>query len=451
MMRRKKKFIGSIALAAVVALTLAACGSTSTGVKISGESLDINGIALRPDGEAAQIYENNGMKLLIPLEYNELVTVETEQAGRPGVLFSVSEKASIEAAKALGDEYDGAGWLFSIGTVSEQELREALCSDMSGETVFAKGADGEYYMYYHPTDVRLVRENNADMEADIQQWGALNEWAETVPDNFMEENAGLVPEKRGNSEIDIYLARIAYMDNINYTLSTADGDPVNGSGFDASSYLEPLTKDIIFEYADDAKTPEGEYIILNFPDDNTRFDFFVTDDEGCYIRQVWGDNNEMFYRAVFEDGETAFETGNIMRQWYNALAAADTGEALDVSGFTGEEFVGEWQDEVSQRAMMDIKKTDQTGVYDILIHWGSSYNSAMEWTMTATAGAQDEILAYTDGVKAEVTFPDDGNGEEQRNIIWDDGTGYFMFRDGYLTWYDEQETEAAERRFVKSE
>ena len=449
MMDCKKKSIASVILAALMALTLAACasGGTKDGVQISGESLDINGVALRPDGEASQIYESGGMKLLIPLEYNELLIVDTEQ---DDMLFSVSEKASVEAAKALGDNDDGAGWIFGIGKVSEEKFHEMLCSDMSGEYVFAKDADGAYYMCYHPTDVRLVRENNADMEKDAQQWIALNEWAATVPDNFIEENAGLVPEKRGNSIIDIYLARIAYMDNIYYTLSTADGEAVNGSGFDASSYLEPLTK-VIFEYADDAKTPDGEYIVLNFPDDDTRFDFFVTDDEGCYIRQVWGDDNEMLYRAVFEDGETAFETGNIVRQWYNALAAANTGEALDASDFTGEEFVGEWQDEVSQRATMSVKKTDQTGVYDILIHWGSGYNSAMQWRMTATAGAQDEILSYTDGVKAELTFPDDGDGEEQENIIWDDGTGYFMFRDGYLTWYDEKETEAAERRFVKGE
>ena len=71
-MKYKKKSAGSIVLAAFLTLALTACAATGTGtneqgVKISGESLDINDLALRPDGEAAKIYENGGMKLLVPL------------------------------------------------------------------------------------------------------------------------------------------------------------------------------------------------------------------------------------------------------------------------------------------------------------------------------------------------------------------------------------------------
>ena len=83
-----------------------------------------------------------------------------------------------------------------------------LCYDMSGVEVFARDEDGRYFMYYHPTDVRIVRENYDDAEG-LRQWSALNEWAAAVPDSLLTENPGLSAEKHGNTALDIYLARIA--------------------------------------------------------------------------------------------------------------------------------------------------------------------------------------------------------------------------------------------------
>ncbi|MBQ9493741.1 MAG: hypothetical protein IJR54_08420 [Oscillibacter sp.] len=446
-MKRKKKTVGSMILAALLTLSLASCGTGTNeqGVKISGESLDVNGVALRPDGEAAQIYENGGLKLLIPMEYNELLITETPQNDANGILFSVSEKASVEAAKAQGADFDGAGWLFSIGAVTEDALREALCYDMSGEEAFAKGADGQYYMYYHPTDVRLVRENYEDEEA-MEQWSALNEWAATVPDTFITENSGLTAEKHGNSTLDMYLARIAYMDDVKYTLSATEHGPMEPRDVDPMPYLNRLMNGVTFEYADGEETPDGEYVVLSFPDDDVRFDFFRMEGKENYVRTVWSGDNETLYKASYADG--AIKASVIMSEWYNALVTANAGEPLETSGFTGEEFVGEWQDEVSQRAVLSVKKTGETGVYDVLVHWGNSADSATQWRMRAVANAQDETLSYENGTKVEVTFP--GDGPEQETVVWDNGAGYLTFRDGFLTWYDEQQTEAADCRFVKT-
>ena len=450
-MKYQKKSLGNVVLAVLLALALAACAVSGTeqeaqGVRISGESLDLNDLALRPDGEAAQIYENAGLRLLVPLEYNGLVTVSEEQEG---ALFSVSEKASIDAAEKQGETEWGPGWLFSIGTVTEDELHEMLCYDMSGAEVFARDEDGRYYLYCHPTDVRFVRESYEDIDEDMAQWTTLNEWASTVPDNFIAENPGLTPEKHGNTDLDMYLARAAYLDGVKYTISATEYGPMDGSGFDALRYVSGLTSGVTFETVDDSETPDGEYIVLSFPDDDIRFEFFLKEDEQSYIRQVWSGNNRMLYKAVFEDGTPALETGNIMSEWYRALAAENLGDALDESGFTGEDFVGEWQDEVSQRAVMSIKTTDEAGVYDVVVHWGSSFDSAVQWRMRASAGAQDEILSYENGLKVELNFSE---GEaEQETVVWENGTGYFMFRDGYLTWYDEQQPEAAQCRFVRAE
>ena len=64
-------------------------------------------------------YENDGMTLLIPKDYDKLLVTERIVDQKNGMLFSVSEKASIEAAKHLPYDMHGAGWLFAIGRVDE--------------------------------------------------------------------------------------------------------------------------------------------------------------------------------------------------------------------------------------------------------------------------------------------------------------------------------------------
>ena len=463
-MKYKKKSVGSIILAELLTLALAACAATGTAgqdVKIAGDSLDVNGVAPRPGGEETQIYENGGVRLRIPLEYDELLVIETPQNNPAGILFSVAEKASVEAAKAQG--YDNAGWLFSIGTITEDALHEALCYDMSGAEVFAKNTDGQYpadmryYMYYHPTDVGFVRESYDDIDDDMAQWTTLNEWAATVPDIFLADNPGLTPEKHGNTSLDMYLARIAYMDSVNYTLSAPEYGSMGGSGFDASRYAERLTNGVTFEPANNAETPDGEYIVLSFPEDDVRFDFFLMEGRENYVRQVWSGDNEQLYKAVYAKGTT--KASAVMSEWYNALVTVNQGWALDASSFTGEKFAGEWQDEVSQRAVLRIASSlemnemdvSAPGVYSVAVHWGGSYNSAVQWRMTAVAGAQDEILYYENGTKVEITFPEDEHAPAQETVLWDNSTGYLMFRDGYLMWYDEKEPQAENCRFVKAE
>ena len=95
-----------------------------------------------------------GLVFEIPAEYKDLVTVQTEGL-QPDELIRVSETASIEAAKANGANNPGAGWLFTISRVSEEELEIMRCYSMDGMEVFAKNDvdDGEdYYLIYNQSD-----------------------------------------------------------------------------------------------------------------------------------------------------------------------------------------------------------------------------------------------------------------------------------------------------------
>ncbi|MBQ1436138.1 MAG: hypothetical protein IIZ19_09615 [Clostridia bacterium] len=308
-MKITKKSVLCIALAAVLALSLAACQN-------SKQKEDV-------------VVTNGDYSLTVPGDYADLVAAEAPEADADGILFTVSEKASVEAAEARGETDIGAGWLFDIGTITEDELHQRLCNDMSGQEVFAKDANGTCYMLYHPTDVRIEREGDIT-DDDMAQWSALNEWAASVPESFIANNEGLVSEKRGNSEMDIYLNRAAYMDDTIYTISTNEFGPKTGDSDAAKPFVDVLTKGASLEYLDISEVPDGEYVVLYFPVDDMRFDFFFAENKVNYVRRIWSGNEEL-YKITYEDGTT--NATEVMNDWYHVLAGVDAAEGgADAAG-----------------------------------------------------------------------------------------------------------------------
>ena len=153
---------------------------------------------LEDQANEPELLELNAVTIAIPQKYTELVYRTVNAAGddEDGRLITVSERASREAAEAMGEDPDetGAGELFSIGWVSEAEAKQIAEEDIGFGEVFAKDADGRYYVFYHPTDVRYVRATPEDMAADQDQWSELNEWARTeVCADILRYSEGLTP------------------------------------------------------------------------------------------------------------------------------------------------------------------------------------------------------------------------------------------------------------------
>ena len=66
----KKKQVFLLALMMLALFMLCGCGSKQEmSISGSGDSVTVNDLALRPEGEAGHLYENDGLKLMIPLEY----------------------------------------------------------------------------------------------------------------------------------------------------------------------------------------------------------------------------------------------------------------------------------------------------------------------------------------------------------------------------------------------
>lgn len=101
--------------------------------------------------------------------------------------------------------------------------------------------DGNYYLFCHPTDVRLIRADNKEMDASMEQWTALNEWAATVPKAFLKDNKELTAQKYGNTDLDMYLAHIAYGGKTDYTISTTEFGPLQPNGVDPMPLLSGVT------------------------------------------------------------------------------------------------------------------------------------------------------------------------------------------------------------------
>ena len=280
------------------------------------------------ENDETQKIEAWGLLFEIPAEYKDLVTVQTEGL-QPDEIIRVSETASIEAAKAAGMDEEGAGWLFSISHISEQELGELRCGEMSGRETFAEGDDGVFYLFNHPTDVRLIRESDEEMNEAMDQWEELNNWAfEDVRMTILADNPQLELKTYSNTELDMYLARARFAGEWYEIRSLYTGKFTDTlyQGDDAA--LEDLTEDVFYDEVtnlSDEEKPDGEYIVMSFDDDNVQFNFFLGEGLENYIRErkAMGDGTKMetLYRAGFRDPDKT-STG-IMKEWIEENAHPD--------------------------------------------------------------------------------------------------------------------------------
>ena len=417
-----KKSLFRMIIAAMLVLFMTVGAS---GVQVSADGNDDGNTPLRADQDAVKIYENAGYKLSVPAEIDELLIVEMPQ--NDGILFTVSEKLSVETDKAQGGSGDGAGRLFSIGALSEIQLYDMLCSDMSGIEIFARDDAGIYYAYYHPTDVRVVRENYEDRES-LAQWSMLNEWAwGEVRDTFIRENNGFTPETYSNSALAICLARAAYGDNVQYTLSSPEAGSLVPDGVYAAPYAMRLIRNVKTETTD-AAAPDGEYIVLDFPDDRIRFDFFTAEGSRNLVRQVWSGNEQLFELAL-PDSTTA--AADIMQEWVDALLAADSMREL---GYTPDDFIGSWSEKFDGNGRITVEKGAK-GSYDIRIERPREDGKIDIWEMTGRPAGDGGILYYEYGKHIIRT---DGSEEYSDNVQYENGTGRLTLNSAFeIMWQDD--------------
>ena len=393
-----------------------------------------------------EIYFGEDLALPIPQEYynNEILAMEVyglydededygDEEDEDELAVIVSESASQAAAEALGEDTEGQGELFRIIRVSEDRLHNLLCGDMSGMDVFAKDKKDRYYIICYPTDVRYVRETTDKMNEDIEAWTEVNEGArDNMGNKIIAQSKGLSPVSFTNTMLDMYLARIAYAKDVKYTISNDAYGVLEPGDFDGTEYAEYLIGDNFVE-AEDAKAPEGNYIVINFPDDDVHYDFFVEDQ--TLVREVRGDY-ETFYRSVFSDSIVSTDT---VEAWYFAIAEK-LGKKEDYKEIDA--FLGEWVEEIAGRGAMTIKKSAGLMKADIEVRWPGSAFAVSNWSITANL-SYDGKLVYEKCKHTETEYDEDGNGSVVSEVT-DEGGVISLDNEGKLIWkidnWDEEST-----------
>jgi cobalamin biosynthesis protein CbiG len=145
-------------------------------------------------------------------------------------------------------------------------------------------------------------------------------------DLFAKEN-GLTVVGFNNTLVESALAKAAFGKDANYTISTTEHGPLAPNGVDPIPFYERMTKGAVYENVEVAENevPDGEYVVLTFPDEQVRYDFFFAEGSGNLIRTVQGPEGEdqytFFTKVTFEDGTS--KASEIMHEWYNAIVEAN--------------------------------------------------------------------------------------------------------------------------------
>ena len=147
------------------------------------------------------------------------------------------------------------------------------------------------------------------------------------------------------------------------------------------------------------------------------------------------------FTACGKKKEESFEEVDpeaVVEEAQKEVEEADAKKDEFLADFTGEmDLTGSWQDEVSQRATMDVEKAE-TGTYHILIHWASGAKEASTWEISGTYDETYGMLSDENGNYTVHTWD-----ENEKEKISDETVkkGKLMKEGDKLRWSDSKNEE----------
>ena len=147
------------------------------------------------------------------------------------------------------------------------------------------------------------------------------------------------------------------------------------------------------------------------------------------------------FTACGKKKEESFEEVDpeaVVEEAQKEVEEADAKKDEFLADFTGEmDLTGSWQDEVSQRATMDVEKAE-TGTYHILIHWASGAKEASTWEISGTYDETSGMLSYENGNYTVHTWDENDN----ETISDEEVTKGTLMKEGdKLRWSDSKNEE----------
>jgi hypothetical protein len=179
-----------------------------------------------------------------------------------------------------------------------------------------------------------------------------------------------------------------------------------------------------FEWVDLSETPDGEYVVLNLPEEDTRVDFFFA--PGGYVRTVHGDY-EALYQSMWYDETLSF--ADAMRGWY--YAAAEKAGVKEPDAFMTA-VTGDWSEKLAGRGRLKISRNLAPDQVKIEASWPESASVQDTWEMTAKK-TEDGRLVYENGHFSSTEYD---NGE---SWVTDEDwavNGELILDGDVLNWHD---------------
>ncbi|MBQ6496912.1 MAG: hypothetical protein IJI74_07075 [Firmicutes bacterium] len=120
-----------------------------------------------------------------------------------------------------------------------------------------------------------------------------------------------------------------------------------------------------------------------------------------------------------------------------ACGSSDTKDASDDGQNPVMNFIGDY---CWERADVHVE-AGEGNLAMITVTWGGSAFESAQWTMSGDLDTDALTVKYSDCVKTNVVYDDDGNVTSEK-VEYENGTGTITFSDGEnltLTWDDDQE------------
>ncbi len=118
-------------------------------------------------------------------------------------------------------------------------------------------------------------------------------------------------------------------------------------------------------------------------------------------------------------------------------------------GFSADEMIGTWADNVAGRANLEIAAAEEAGRYTIKLTWGNGAAETYQWTMTAEP-TENNVLYYSDCVKTIITFAENGS-EEKTEEVYTGGHGQFvLLSTNEIQWTDDIENAGEDVLFISA-
>ena len=137
--------------------------------------------------------------------------------------------------------------------------------------------------------------------------------------------------------------------------------------------------------------------------------------------------------------------GRIPQGWI-CMDYVDTVYGTQSERSNAQRFVGNWQDQNSQRCCLTIEPGEY-GIFVIDISWGNSAFSTSMWRAVGEYDANSDCIRYHDCDHWESVS--DGNGNFTNNYYYTGGQGTFYFSGGNLLWQENNESTGSRCSFVK--